>query len=1002
MEDDARPTRGPWIILPPAWQACRGLTVTVIPPAQDERAMRPAPELAEGAWVLDLADGPQPSAAGEWLATFSGDCLANEAPGRQLELTIDNRFALQHPELVLTGADERLLPFTPTPGALEPRVTLGVDAALTTVVRDDTLAVADVDPDQVHWVSYTARDGEEPATGHLTVWRPRVLQSFPGPHLLHAARATRLGFAVEDEGETSMALVCVATPEPPPAWPDVQLTAPDGRMARASATHWRRGNEQRWCADLSAEMMRAELSGRWSVEVRAAPDTEWTAQAIEVAVGQPLGVVPPRVQYCIANQPCEVRFEFVNSDGQTRGEPVDFPDFGAIEGGIGGTARDPGMLTIPVVLRDGSGQSRLAEVRFPNLNGLANALAPRAIPDLGEATLVVRPPINGHFSGGMFRYQIMHPNPCQLRVSLTGPDGTRVMLRDRECDGQTRDVHDFVLGDDPRVTPLLGKPLAGDWTLTVRDMGVGQVGHALLFEMGWMQTPAVITGELSPAVVGERFGANIEYLGFSGPVQCHLVRGSLAPGLALNGCRIEGQVDDLSATSAIEIEVYDAAQDERARRNVSTPTFHRLYPAVILNGILDPHSEVDFPVDAILSAGERLFVGLDLDADRLEDVQLRLCVDDRCLPLIAAFGPPGHRLYGWFGLDLVADTPVVVPPGLEPGEREWRLRVTNAGAGRMTLRRFGLGVREAYRILDHDLPAASLGNGYDHQLRTAGAPGGDVQVIWQLIEGRLPLGVNLGLDGKLAGRAREGGVFPITVQATALLGEQITADFALRVVVHEANANTGWPIPDGPEDPFSLPEGALLARCLDDVAALRADASCAYVPLDVPEPLDGRALQIGIDWEHASPADVDLYLLTPQGDPLLLRSGGSLEAASMSDTFCNEYSVRSELRGALREEEWEDAVDIVLVSRGQRAPEPGIIEACGALREAALADRVGSDPLFWNDCCAWFTEPLVQAGTAQGRWYLLAIDTLPEAVGRIHRARLSVFADNPAFFNFDP
>jgi subtilisin family serine protease len=106
----------------------------------------------------------------------------------------------------------------------------------------------------------------------------------------------------------------------------------------------------------------------------------------------------------------------------------------------------------------------------------------RPIPD-GQGSAVATATISG-FSGMLASVQadveIDHDDPTQLVVTLTGPDGTAVLLHDRE--GSPHHPIDAIYGLTAAAAGSLGafqgKPANGTWTLTVEDrvpLGQGRI-----------------------------------------------------------------------------------------------------------------------------------------------------------------------------------------------------------------------------------------------------------------------------------------------------------------------------------------------------------------------------------------------------------------------------------------------------------------------------------------------------------------------------------------------
>ncbi|MCA1610303.1 MAG: S8 family serine peptidase [Acidobacteria bacterium] len=104
-----------------------------------------------------------------------------------------------------------------------------------------------------------------------------------------------------------------------------------------------------------------------------------------------------------------------------------------------------------------------------------------AIPDgTGSATVTVT---TSGFTGTLGTVQawveIDHPEPAQLRVTLTGPDGTTVLLSERAGASQ-QPINAFYGKTDAAAQSLdrfAGKPGNGIWTLRVEDLVTGTAGR---------------------------------------------------------------------------------------------------------------------------------------------------------------------------------------------------------------------------------------------------------------------------------------------------------------------------------------------------------------------------------------------------------------------------------------------------------------------------------------------------------------------------------------------
>jgi subtilisin family serine protease len=100
------------------------------------------------------------------------------------------------------------------------------------------------------------------------------------------------------------------------------------------------------------------------------------------------------------------------------------------------------------------------------------AALPVAIPDgTGSGSSSVTVSGVGSVSDLRVLVEIDHPDPQQLRVTLRGPDGTSILLRDQTGEHEHPINAVYGLTDVPLdpLTTFVGKPGSGAWTLTVED-----------------------------------------------------------------------------------------------------------------------------------------------------------------------------------------------------------------------------------------------------------------------------------------------------------------------------------------------------------------------------------------------------------------------------------------------------------------------------------------------------------------------------------------------------
>ncbi|MGH9369863.1 MAG: S8 family serine peptidase, partial [Thermoanaerobaculia bacterium] len=130
--------------------------------------------------------------------------------------------------------------------------------------------------------------------------------------------------------------------------------------------------------------------------------------------------------------------------------------------------------------------------------------APAPIPD-GSGSANASVSVAG-FSGGVAGLEVWveidHPDPQQLRVTLTGPDGTKVVLHDRT--GQHEHPINAIYGktDVPAQSlgAFQGRPPNGVWTLTVEDQVSGVAGRIRYFSI--LLLPGQPTAAIPPNAVG--------------------------------------------------------------------------------------------------------------------------------------------------------------------------------------------------------------------------------------------------------------------------------------------------------------------------------------------------------------------------------------------------------------------------------------------------------------------------------------------------------------------
>ncbi|HEV8232579.1 MAG TPA: S8 family serine peptidase [Thermoanaerobaculia bacterium] len=160
----------------------------------------------------------------------------------------------------------------------------------------------------------------------------------------------------------------------------------------------------------------------------------------------------------------------------------DLSGFGAV-----GVLRSTGSpVTDP---RNGINTPRVdafAAVQLPAASFGASAGNPVSIPDgAGSAVATLTLPGPGLVEGVRVWAQIDHDDPRQLRVTVSGPDGTPVLLHD-QTGALSRPINAvYGLTDTPAqpLSAFQGRPANGIWTLTVEDLAPGTPGRIRNFSV---------------------------------------------------------------------------------------------------------------------------------------------------------------------------------------------------------------------------------------------------------------------------------------------------------------------------------------------------------------------------------------------------------------------------------------------------------------------------------------------------------------------------------------
>jgi hypothetical protein len=135
----------------------------------------------------------------------------------------------------------------------------------------------------------------------------------------------------------------------------------------------------------------------------------------------------------------------------------------------------------------------------PVAGGCANA----PIPDdasSGLACDAVVSSLVGTVSTVFLSLAIDHPDPTQLVVTLTGPDGTAVRVLDREgAPGEAvHEVFGLTAASADALSAFAGKPLGGNWRLSVTDAVSGGAGRVV----SWALFVEPVIPEPEPAFPG--------------------------------------------------------------------------------------------------------------------------------------------------------------------------------------------------------------------------------------------------------------------------------------------------------------------------------------------------------------------------------------------------------------------------------------------------------------------------------------------------------------------
>jgi Zn-dependent metalloprotease/subtilisin-like proprotein convertase family protein len=98
--------------------------------------------------------------------------------------------------------------------------------------------------------------------------------------------------------------------------------------------------------------------------------------------------------------------------------------------------------------------------------------------------------------------EIEHTYIGDLRVTLTAPNGTGIVLHDRTGASTDNLFKTYDASTTPGFTTLLGSPAQGDWRLTVADLATADVGQLRRWnlEIGLGAAASIARGEMTPAL----------------------------------------------------------------------------------------------------------------------------------------------------------------------------------------------------------------------------------------------------------------------------------------------------------------------------------------------------------------------------------------------------------------------------------------------------------------------------------------------------------------------
>jgi len=128
----------------------------------------------------------------------------------------------------------------------------------------------------------------------------------------------------------------------------------------------------------------------------------------------------------------------------------------------------------------------------------------KKIPDNKTSGLksVIEVPNDGVVESLRVGVSIRHTWRGDLRVSLSAPDQSTVVLHDRTGSSQNDLLQTYDMGDLPSLLTLKGKPIKGKWTLLVQDLAAADTGRleSWSLEIGVAGAPSLVEDATAVAI----------------------------------------------------------------------------------------------------------------------------------------------------------------------------------------------------------------------------------------------------------------------------------------------------------------------------------------------------------------------------------------------------------------------------------------------------------------------------------------------------------------------